>query len=270
MSSNTVSTGLSGHTVVVPGGTGAIGEGVVRAYLDAGADVVVPTRSQARADEFTELLRGAPTEHLHLVVEDYSSFDAATRLAYRVNREFGAVDHVVAPIGGWWAGKPVWEIEESDWQSVFVGLATTHMAVVRAFLPRLSDRGSYHLIVGTSAYTPMPGSGLVSIEQAALLMMRNVLAAELGDRQRVFALVLGLMSTRLTGPVDPDAVTSDQVGAVAVAASSAPTVDGQEILLRGQPDVADALTMLTSSRQPTHPQPPTPPLTPRQSLPSLQ
>lgn len=249
MPSTTASTGLSGHTVVVPGGTGAIGEGVVRAYLQAGADVVVPTRSQARADELTQLLHGAPTGRLHLVVEDYSSFDAATRLADRVNREFGAVDHVVAPIGGWWAGKSVWEIEESDWQSAVVGLATTHMAVVRAFLPRLSDRGSYHLIVGTSAYTPIPGSGLVSIEQAALLMLRNVLAAELGDRQRVFALVLGLMSTRLTGPVDPDAVTSDQVGAVAVAASSAPTVTGQEILLRGPADVADALTKLTSQQE---------------------
>lgn len=246
MATNELSSVLSGHTVVVPGGTGAIGEGVVRAYLDAGADVIVPTRSQARAEEFRQLLRGVPAQRLRLMVQDYSSFDAAAELADRVQRDFGTVDHVVAPIGGWWAGKPLWQIDESDWQRAFVGLATTHMAVVRAFLPRLTDRGAYLLIVGTSADTPVPGSGIVSMEQAALLMMRNVLAAEIGDQQRVFALILGPMTTRHTGPGDPDAVTSAQVGTVAVAASSAPACTGQEIRLRGQADVAQALATFRS------------------------
>ena len=40
---------LSGHRVLVPGGTGAVGEGVVRQYLAAGAEVVVPTRTPERA-----------------------------------------------------------------------------------------------------------------------------------------------------------------------------------------------------------------------------
>lgn len=251
MASSRDSGSLAGHTVVVPGGTGGIGEGVVRGYLRAGADVVVPTRSTAKAQQFQQLLHDAPTQRLHLIVQDYASFDAATQLADRVHSEFGGVDHVIATIGGWWAGKQVWEIDETDWQSAFVGLATTHMAVVRAFLPRLPDRGSYSLVVGTSAYTPVVGSGLVSMEQAALLMLRDVLAAETGDRQRVFALVLGLMATRHTGPGDPDAVTSDQVGAVAVAASATPTVAGQKIYLRGRSEVAQALATLTPTTSST-------------------
>ncbi len=44
---------LSGHRVLVPGATGGVGEGVVRQYLAAGAEVIVPTRSQSRAEEFT-------------------------------------------------------------------------------------------------------------------------------------------------------------------------------------------------------------------------
>lgn len=35
---------LSGRTVLVPGGTGNVGEGVVRTLLEAGATVLVPGR----------------------------------------------------------------------------------------------------------------------------------------------------------------------------------------------------------------------------------
>jgi len=38
-------TALADRRVLVPGGTGAVGEGVVRAHLAAGAEVVVLTRT---------------------------------------------------------------------------------------------------------------------------------------------------------------------------------------------------------------------------------
>ncbi|MFJ6900701.1 SDR family oxidoreductase [Streptomyces hokutonensis] len=240
---------LSGHRVAVPGGTGAVGEGIVRSYLAAGADVVVPTRTQERAEEFRHVLGDAATDRLHLVVHDYTTFSGAEQLAEEMERRLGGVDDVVAPIGGWWAGKRIWEIDESDWHSAFVGLATAHMAVLRAFLPRLNTRGAYTLIVGESASTPVPGSGLVSMEQAALLMMRQVLGAEvsadteLKEQQRVFALVLGPVRTRLAVSGDPDWVSSDQVGAVAVAASAAPSLSGRVIRLRSQAEVDEALAL---------------------------
>ena len=235
---------VSGRRVLIPGGTGGVGEGVVRAYLAAGADVVVPTRSQQRADEFRQVLGGAAAGHLHLVVHDYTTFDGAEQLATEMEGRLGGIDDVVAPIGGFWAGRRLWEIDEADWQSAFVELATTHMAVLRACLPRLNPVGAYSLIVGASAFTPVPGSGLVSMEQAALLMMQQVLQDELGGRQRVFALVLGPVRTRATaGDGDPDWVTADQVGAVAVAASAA-TVGGREIRLRNQAELAQALALL--------------------------
>jgi len=125
------------------------------------------------------------------------------------------------------AGKQLWEIDESDWQDAFVQLATTHMAVARAALPRMKPEGAYSLIVGTSAFTPVPASGLESMEQAALLMMQQVLAAELADKRRVFALVLGPVRTRAAGNDTPDWVTADQVGSVSVAASASASVGGR-------------------------------------------
>ena len=246
MHNATVAPDLSGRHVLIPGGTGGVGEGAVRAYLAAGADVVVPTRSQERADEFRRVLGDAATEHLHLVVHDYTTFAGAEALAATMEDRLGSVDDVVAPIGGWWAGKRLWEIDEVDWQHAFVQLATTHVAVLRAALPRMKADGAYSVIVGASASTPIPASGLVSMEQAALLMMQQVLAAELSGDKRVFALVLGPVRTRAASDGAPDWVTADQVGSVAVAASAS-TTGGREIKLLNQADLTQALVLLQGS-----------------------
>ncbi|GAA2913502.1 7-alpha-hydroxysteroid dehydrogenase [Actinoplanes cyaneus] len=229
--------------VLVPGGSGAVGEGVVRAYLAAGADVVVPTRGEQRADEFRRVLGDAATDRLHLFAHDYSTFDGAESLAATMQDRLGGIDDVVAPIGGWWAGKQLWKIGEDDWAGAFTGLATTHMAVARAVMPRLTGRGSYAIVVGESAVHPIPGSGLVSMEQAAILMMQRVLAAESGGDRRVHALVLGPVRTRLV-PGEPEWVSADQVGAVAVALSDTPAATSREVLLRTGAEAEQALAGL--------------------------
>ena len=236
----------SGRRVLVPGGTGAVGDGVVRAHLAAGADVVVPTRTQARADEFAGLLADSASDRLHLVVHDYSTFAGAEQLAAEMVRRLGGIDDVVAPIGGWWAGRSLWEVDAADWHAAFVGLATVHVAVLRAALPRLTAGGSYSLVVGGSALHPVPGSGLVSMEQAALLMAQRVLDAELAGRKRAFALVLGPVRTRHVADGDPGWVSADQVGAVAVALAEAGGVPGRQVLLRTAAEAEQALDELRS------------------------
>ncbi|WP_372660970.1 SDR family oxidoreductase [Amycolatopsis kentuckyensis] len=234
---------LSGRRVLVPGGTGGVGEGVVRSYLAAGADVVVPTRTEQRAEEFREVLGDAATARLHLVVHDYTSFAGAERLAAEMKRTLGGIDDVVAPIGGFWSGRRLWEIGASDWQTAFVELATAHAAVMRACLPHLSPAGAYCLVVGESAVTPVPTAGLVSMEQSALLMMQRVLTAELGGESRVFALVLGPVRTRFAAAADPGWVGADEVGDVAVAASAG-SRPGREIRLRHRGDAGRAIALL--------------------------
>ena len=240
---------LTGRRVLVPGGTGGVGEGIVRRYLAAGAEVVVPTRAEERAAEFRQVLGDAATGHLHLVVHDYTTFTGAEELVTEMTGRLGGLDDVVAPIGGFWGGRPLWEVSEADWQGAFTGLATAHLAVLRAALPRLNPLGAYSLIVGASAFTPVPGSGLVSMEQAAVLMMQQVLAAEFGDEHRVFALVLGPVNTRVAESAGPAWVTPEQVGAVAVAASAG-AAGSREIRLRDQGEVTDALAQLGDA-QPT-------------------
>ena len=207
---------LHDHRVLVPGGTGGVGEGIVRQLLAAGAEVIVPSRSADRATELRDALEGGNNDRLHLFEHDYTTFASAGELVDQVIERRGRIDSVVAPIGGWWAGGPLSEIGEPDWTEAFIGLATAHAAVMRASLPHLTKTGAYVVIVGDSALQPVPNSGLVSMEQAAILMMQRVLAAEHAQQRRIFALVLGQVATRASGP---GSITAYQVGAVATAAA---------------------------------------------------
>ncbi|MFM9921244.1 SDR family oxidoreductase [Lacisediminihabitans sp. H27-G8] len=232
---------LTGHRVLIPGGTGAVGEGVVRAFLTAGAEVIVPTRSEGRSTEFRSLLGDAADEHLHLIVHDYTTFAGAKDLVEQIVRFRGGLDSVVAPIGGWWQGGLLTEISEDDWASAFTELATTHLAILRAALPHLAAKGAYTVIVGDSATRPVPGSGLVSMEQAALLMMQRVAAAESGESRRVFTLVLGQVTSRLA----EGTVTVGDVGRVAVAISGTTAPSGSV----GVHDAGEAESAIAALRE---------------------
>jgi len=238
-------TDLTGRRVAVAGGTGGVGEGVVRRYLAAGAQVLVPTRSPQRAEEFRAALGEAATDRLHLVVHDYTTFDGAERLAAEARARLGGVDAVVASVGGWWAGRRLWEVDGADWSGAFVDLATTHLALARAFVPVLNPAGAYTVVVGESATFPVPRSGLVSMQQSALLMMRDVLQAELDGDQRVFALVLGPVHTRhATG--EAGWITSDRIGEVAVALATTLAFSGRAVRLHDDAAAVEALQAIAS------------------------
>lgn len=235
---------LSGRRVLVPGGSGGVGEGVVRAFLAAGADVVVPTRTAAREKELQQLIGDAGPGRLHTATRDYTTFGGAAALVQTMQDRLGGIDDVIAPIGGWWSGGPLHGIAESDWAEAFVALASTHMAVARAALPQMSGAGGYTLIVGQSAEFPVPGSGLVSMQQAALLMMQRVLAAEVPD-QRITAFILGPVRTRF---VEGEAgwISADQIGAIATSITTSSPAQSGSLQL---PDSAAAEVTLAQLRQ---------------------
>jgi len=115
-----------------------------------------------------------------------------------------------------------------------------HLGRQRQQLPEVGGRGVFTVVVGESASYPVPGSGLVSMEQAAVFMMRRVLAAEAVERLRVNAFVLGPVRTRVV-PGEPGWISADQIGAVAVALSGSPG-ESREVLLRTSAEAEQLLT----------------------------
>lgn len=212
-----------GRRAVIAGGTGSVGEGIVRSWLDAGAHVIVPTRTPQRREEFIAVLGSAgDAERLTVIVADYGSPSAATHLADTIERESGPITDVVASVGSWWAGSPLWDTTETQWQEYFTTYATTHLALAQAFVPRLPAVGAYHVIVGASAVFPVPGSGIVSMQQAALLMMGKVLQAETSDQRRVFTHLLGVVNNRNRPQQRAEWISATDVGAFTALVSTTP------------------------------------------------
>ncbi|MFB6436590.1 SDR family NAD(P)-dependent oxidoreductase [Streptomyces sp. NPDC056411] len=235
---------LDGQVVVVPGGTGNVGEGIVRAFLRAGATVVVPGRNQERLDKLAELIGPEPGKRLVGIRAGYGTFAASTDLADRVVADHGRIDHVVPSIGGWWRGNALWQVDEDDWQQHFVDTTTAHLAVARAFVPRLDAAGSYTLIAGFAGRQAYPQAGIISMHAAAVLMMREALSADLRGRRRVNNLLLGPILNRSRPHGDPSWLTADQVGAAAVAVALAPSVRDESISLGTVAELDEQLARL--------------------------
>ncbi|WP_022890064.1 SDR family oxidoreductase [Agromyces italicus] len=244
---------LVGRRTVVLGGTGSVGEHFVRAHLSAGADVIVPSRTEARAallrdDPVVRSLQPGP----RMLVGDYVSFAGAESTAEVILAEHGPVDHVVATLGSWWSGAPFWGVDETTWQRYFIEVTSAYAAAARAWLPRLSPDGTLQLVIGASGVVPVPGASVISMAQSSLVMMRRVIAEEAGDARRVFSIVLGNLNLRRRGWRRPDFVDADDATTLSVALAHG-AQRSAEFVLRRPEQAKTALAELSSDvRIPAH------------------
>lgn len=201
---------LSSRVILVAGGTGNVGEGIVRALLTAGARVVVPSARPGRLAELRDLIGADLATRLLLVDHPYESFEDAEALAARI-ADRGVTD-VVAAIGGWHQGEHVWELTEETWRRDFVSAVTTHVALARALVRALPADGTYTFITGTAAREAAATAGPVSMAGAAQLMLRQVVSAEVGGSPRASSLLLGPVVTRSRTKGKKEWLTADQAG----------------------------------------------------------
>ncbi len=209
---------LIGKRAVVAGGTGEVGEGIVRQLALAGASVIVPARSEAKLD-VVRLRLGEERQRVHGIVGEFATLPDACEVRGRI-LEGGPVDVVVASLGGWWQGGTLPEVAMEDWDRVIENNLTTHFVVARTYIPLLHGReGSHYIqITGGACEMPIPNSSLISITAAGVRMLGRMLETELR------ASVIRISQVEIDSPVAsrsrPDAqpswVTADEVGEMVV------------------------------------------------------
>jgi 3-oxoacyl-[acyl-carrier protein] reductase len=237
---------LEGKVAVVAGGAGGIGGGIVAAMLAAGATVVVPSRGEGRLAALRERVGEAAGDRLVTVVGDVGTPDGVDQVRDAVLRRAGAVDAVVAAVGGWWQGPVVWETPVEEFDRVLAANLRPHFLLARAMLPVMVDRdgASYTMISGDAAERPVPRSGLASVASAAQLMLMRTIAAEARSHAvRVNLLLLGPVRTPARGTGGrPEWLTSAEVGEIAawLASDRARMVSGTVLRLPERPPPAGA------------------------------
>jgi NAD(P)-dependent dehydrogenase (short-subunit alcohol dehydrogenase family) len=167
--------------ILVAGGAGGVGEAIVRALLDAGHRVIVPSRSQARLDRLRHAAGGSG--ELVTFTGNIGTPDGALLIRDRIAREIGRIDVLIPSLGGWWEGGLL-DATPAVWDAVMDEMLRTHYVFAHVFIPVLRAQaggGRYIGIGGGAAYHPIPNSSLVSIAAAAQLMLTRALRAEIDD-----------------------------------------------------------------------------------------
>lgn len=84
---------LEGKIALIALSTGGVSEGIVRAFLQEGATVVVPSRTQEKLQELRGYL-GATTERFIPIVGDMSDSDRLENCVDRILNQVGQMDGI--------------------------------------------------------------------------------------------------------------------------------------------------------------------------------
>ncbi len=220
------------RTAMVAGGSGGIGEGVVRAFLGLGWQVVVPSRRTANLETLKQDL-GSPAR-LTLLEGNVVDPDDATDLKNQLLEHFGRLDALVVSVGGWWQGQTLLEVDIETWETQIRRILTSHFLIARTFLPALIDSGrnpSATFIGGSASEDPVPGAGPTCVAGAGQIMLVRALAKELADSPvRINELILGPVATRKTPDPDPTWISADDVGTACAALATETSTRRGEVI----------------------------------------
>lgn len=242
---------MTGHNdtiVLVAGGAGEVGAGIVRAFLDRGATVIVPSRSKEHLDDFYKHLEstGTTTDQLIPFVGNIGQIDGAEELRDDVLEQFSHVDTVVASLGGPQPVDRLTEVPREMWDRVIDNFMTAHFVTARTFLPVVADRdgSTYTMVNGLSGPTgdiAAPGAGLMAVASAGEHMLMQALAenAEQHSKSvRINELVpLTPLKTRSKTDTDPEWLPAEEFGSVAVTLATEYDCHGEAIGVYNQSDV---------------------------------
>jgi len=139
---------LSGKVAVITGGTRGIGFGIARAFLDAGARVVINGRSEEKGRAaIAELGRPDHTLFVSGDVTQRRDVEAAVEGALK---QFGRVDILVNNAGGSSGFAPVAEMDEESWQQAAAWILHSAFWATRLALRDMQKRG-YGRIINISS-----------------------------------------------------------------------------------------------------------------------
>jgi NAD(P)-dependent dehydrogenase (short-subunit alcohol dehydrogenase family) len=172
---------LTGKVALVTGGSKGLGKAMARILAEAGADVVISSRSEGELRAaLDEILQGTGRRG-KLVVADMSQREDVSRLARTALEQMGRVD-ILVNNAGTNIPQPIDEIRDQDWDAVLEINLSSVMALTRALVPQMKERrwGRIIHISSIMGYVANIGRDTYCATKAALIGMARATALHLG------------------------------------------------------------------------------------------
>jgi dehydrogenase/reductase SDR family protein 4 len=188
---------LQDKVAIVTGASRGIGRAIAELFAREGARVIICGRKQESLDcVAAEIGPAAKPVACHVGrAEDIRSLVDST------TREFGRIDILVNNAGTNVAQGPCLEMDDSQFDKMIEVNLKSAFRLMNAVGPGMCERGSGSIvnIASISGIRPQQHGMLYSMTKAALIMMTQSYAVELGPRGvRVNAIAPGLIQTRLS------------------------------------------------------------------------
>ena len=191
---------LKDKVALVTGASRGIGKAIAEVFAREGATVVMCGRKQETLDEVAAGLSGLPGRAVPLACH-VGRAEELERLVDAAVRECGRIDVLVNNAATNIAQGPAVEMTDTQFDKMVEVNLKSAYRLIRRVAPGMCSRGSGSIvnIASIAGIRPQFHSLLYSMTKAALIMMTQSYAVELGPRGvRVNAIAPGLVETKLS------------------------------------------------------------------------
>lgn len=191
---------IEGRVALVTGASKGIGRGIALGFADAGADLVLSSRTRADLEAVADQVRARGRRAL-VVPCDVNEREQLERLVDAAWQEFGRIDVLVNNAGGS-PPKPALRTSEKMFEAALRFNVTSAFLLSRMAIPRMLEGDGGTILNISSGMSWLVEKGFVAYgtAKAALSHMTRLLAYEMAPRIRVNAIAVGAVGTEALLP----------------------------------------------------------------------
>ncbi|HUM18147.1 MAG TPA: SDR family NAD(P)-dependent oxidoreductase [Candidatus Nitrosotalea sp.] len=204
---------MSGEVAIVTGGTGALGQAISTALLEAGTIVAIPYAVPEERAALESRLTPDQRARIHALPADVTDEAAVVKFVQTARDRFGRVDALVNVVGGF-AGGDLVSTPLGEWERMMKLNLTSVVITCRAVLPGMIAARSGRIVNIASRAVVPPQGGFIAytVSKAAVITLTQALAQEVKPHQvTVNAVLPSTMDTPANRRAMPDADRSGWV-----------------------------------------------------------